>query len=107
MRHNVDALQGLVFAEGVAMLLARHIGKARAHALLETLSRQTVAEKRHLLDVTLDALAQDAALKAKVSAAELRAVFDADASARRANATAQAQWADLRARAAALDASAL
>ena len=107
MRHNLDALQGLVFAEGVAMLLAKHIGKARAHALLETLSRQAVADKRQLLDVTLDALAQDAALSAKVSAAELRAVFDADASARRASATVQAQWADLRARAAALDASAL
>ena len=91
MRANIDALQGLVFAEGVAMLLARHIGKARAHALLESLSKKTVTEHRHLRDLTLAAVAADAELQTVVDAAELRSVFDADATARRASALARPQ----------------
>jgi len=92
MRRNIDALQGLVFAEGVSMLLATHIGKSRAHALLEACSRQAVAERRHLLDVALAAVAADAELRDKVQPDALRAVFDADATARRASALAQPQW---------------
>jgi len=92
MRRNIDALQGLVFAEGVSMLLAAHIGKSRAHALLEACSRQAVAEQRHLLDVALTAVAADAELRDKVQPDALRAVFDADATARRASALAQPQW---------------
>jgi 3-carboxy-cis,cis-muconate cycloisomerase len=92
MRRNIDALQGLVFAEGVAMLLAAHIGKSRAHAQLEAWSRQAVGERRHLLDVALAAVAADAGLHDKVSPEALRAVFDVEATARRASALAQAQW---------------
>ena len=91
MRANIDALQGLVFAEGAAMLLARHIGKSHAHALLETLSKKCLSEKRELLDVTTEAVAADALLCAFVDEAELRAVFDADAAARRASALARPQ----------------
>jgi 3-carboxy-cis,cis-muconate cycloisomerase len=40
MRANIDALQGLVFAEAASTLFAKHVGKSRAHALLETLSRR-------------------------------------------------------------------
>jgi 3-carboxy-cis,cis-muconate cycloisomerase len=92
MRRNIDALQGLVFAEGVSMLLAAHIGKSRAHALLEAWSRQAVGEHKHLLDVTLAAVAADAVLRDKVDSEALHAVFDVDATARRASALAQAQW---------------
>jgi len=92
MRRNIDALHGLVFAEGVSMLLATHIGKSRAHALLEACSRQVVAEQRPLLDVALAAVAADVELNTKVSPDALRAVFDADATARRASALAQPQW---------------
>ncbi|MDP3823855.1 MAG: 3-carboxy-cis,cis-muconate cycloisomerase [Burkholderiales bacterium] len=91
MRANIDALQGLVFAEGASMLLARHVGKAKAHALLESLSKKTVTEQRHLLDVTLEAVAADPHLQTLVGEAELRAVFDADAAARRAGALASPQ----------------
>jgi 3-carboxy-cis,cis-muconate cycloisomerase len=104
MRRNIDALQGLVFAEGAAMLLATHIGKPRAHALLEALSRRAVAEQVHLQPLTLAAIAADAALAANISGDAVRAVFDADAAALRASAGVAAQWADLRARALALDA---
>lgn len=48
MRANIDNLQGLVFAEGAAGLLAETIGRPRAHALLEDLSRQALAEGVHL-----------------------------------------------------------
>ena len=91
MRVNIEALQGLVFAEGASMLLAQHIGKARAHALLESLSKKAVTEQRHLIDVTLEAVAADSSLQTLVGEAELRAVFDADAAARRANALASPQ----------------
>ena len=91
MRANIDAQHGLVFAEGASMLLARHIGKSHAHALLETLSKKCLSEKRELLDVTTEAVAADPLLCAFVDEAELRAVFDADAAALRASALARAQ----------------
>ena len=107
MRRNIDALNGLVFAEAAAMLLARHLGKARAQALLESLSRRAVSEQRPLLTLAQEAVAATATLGAKISADELRAAFDADAAARVASSSASAQWADLRERAKALDVSAL
>jgi 3-carboxy-cis,cis-muconate cycloisomerase len=102
MRRNIDALGGVVFAEAAAMLLARHLGKARAQALLESLSRRAVSEQRPLLQITQEAVAATATLGAKIAADDLRAAFDADAAARQAGASVQAQWADLRERAAAL-----
>jgi hypothetical protein len=45
-----------------------------------------------LLDVALAAVAADVELNTKVSPDALRAVFDADATARRASALAQPQW---------------
>jgi 3-carboxy-cis,cis-muconate cycloisomerase len=91
MRANIDALQGLVFAEGASMLLARHIGKSKAHALLDSLSKKCVSDKRPLFDLTAEAVAADALLCGFVDEAELRAVFDADATARRASALAGPQ----------------
>jgi 3-carboxy-cis,cis-muconate cycloisomerase len=101
MRRNIDALNGLVFAEAAAMLFARDLGKARAQALLETLSRQAVAEQRPLLELAQKAVAENASLVA------LRAAFDVDAAARQASAAVETQWADLRNRAAAFDADPL
>jgi 3-carboxy-cis,cis-muconate cycloisomerase len=62
MRANIDSLQGLVSAEAVSMLLASTMGKAPAHALMESLTRQALASGRHLREVTLEAIAQDTAL---------------------------------------------
>jgi 3-carboxy-cis,cis-muconate cycloisomerase len=104
MRRNIEALNGLVFAEAAAMLLARHLGKARAQALLESLSRRALSEHRPLLALVQEAVAATATLGAKIDADELRAAFDADAVARQASEVARAQWADLRERAAVLDA---
>ncbi len=96
MRANIDALHGLVFAEGAAMLLARHLGKARAHALLETLSQRVAAERRPLQPLLLDAVASDTDLRTRVTAAEVEAVFDIDAAAARAGALARPQLDTLR-----------
>ena len=104
MRRNIAALHGLVFAEGASMRVARHIGKPRAHALLERLSRQVVAEQRPLAEVLEAAVAADPELRDCVPRAELHAVFDAEAAARHSSAAAFAQWAALREQAAALDA---
>ena len=84
MRHNIEALQGLVFAEAVAMRFASRIGKARAHALFERLSREAVASQRHLREVTLQALADDEALRGSVDADELNALFEPATAAQRA-----------------------
>lgn len=61
MRANIDNLQGLVFAEGAAGLLAETIGRTRAHALLEDLSRQALAEGVHLATLVRQAEGADPA----------------------------------------------
>jgi len=95
MRHNIDALQGLVFAEALATRVAREIGKSAAHHWVEGLSRETVARGAHLRDVALQALVRDERLREKINAAELAALFDADAPARHASALAAPQLAAL------------
>jgi 3-carboxy-cis,cis-muconate cycloisomerase len=54
MRANLDMTRGQVMAEAVSMALARKIGKAEAHKLLEEASRKAHAEKRHLQLVLVD-----------------------------------------------------
>jgi 3-carboxy-cis,cis-muconate cycloisomerase len=104
MRRNVDALNGLVFAEAAAMLLAPQLGKARAQALLDALSRATT-DAQPLLAQVRQAVAADPALAATIAPAALTAAFDVDAAARQASAAAAPQWAELRAAAARLAAS--
>jgi 3-carboxy-cis,cis-muconate cycloisomerase len=91
MRRNIDALNGLVFDEALAMRVAREIGKSDAHHWVEHLARQTLARGVHLRDVALQALA-----------GELAALFDVDAPARHASALAAPQLATLAAQADAL-----
>jgi 3-carboxy-cis,cis-muconate cycloisomerase len=106
MRANIDALHGLVFAEAAAAVLAARIGKARAHTLLEGLSRRVVAEQRPLADVLREALAGDDELGAAIDAGALARAFDIDEAAAPARQRGDAQLAQLRDEAAALDAAA-
>ncbi len=106
MLRNIDAQHGLVFAEAVAMLFARHIGKARAHALLERLSHEAVASGHHLRDVALHALSHDDTLRDRFDAGEVAALFEPATAARRAIQVARPQLDALRATAAALSAQA-
>ncbi len=71
MKHNLDATQGLIFAEAVSMALASHIGKGAAHTLVEAASRQARASGKHLLEV----LAQEPTVATHLTAAELDRLF--------------------------------
>jgi 3-carboxy-cis,cis-muconate cycloisomerase len=55
MKANVEALQGLVFSERLARVLAREMDRASALALVDDWSAQAVKERRQLRDVALAA----------------------------------------------------
>ena len=97
MRANIEALRGLVFAEGLAGTLALRLGKSRAHEMVERLSKRVVSEGRSLRELALEAVAADPALRSSVPPAAVEAVFDTAAAARRAAAAARPQLQALRA----------
>jgi 3-carboxy-cis,cis-muconate cycloisomerase len=51
MRANIEATQGVIFAEKAMMLLGPSLGRGVAHKVLEEATRQSVAQKRHLAEV--------------------------------------------------------
>ena len=71
MRQNLDATQGLIFAEAVTMALAKHVGKAAAHKVMEAASHQARVSGKHLREV----LEQDKSVTERLSAAELDRLF--------------------------------
>src|SRR5580692_2009744 len=72
MRVNLDATHGLIMAEAVTMALAEKIGKSEAHHLVETLSRKSVSEKKHLREV----LARDPKVTAQLSPDQIAKLFE-------------------------------
>ena len=76
MLRNIDSLQGLVFAETVTIYLAGAIGRPQAHHLMETLTRQAVAENKTLETVVSAAVQADAQLREKIDLATLHTLFD-------------------------------
>jgi 3-carboxy-cis,cis-muconate cycloisomerase len=78
MRANIDYLRGLVFAEAAAKVFAKQIGKASAHALLETLSVQVTSSGTHLRELCLAVVQSDDRLRGRVMQADIEAAFDAD-----------------------------
>lgn len=76
MRGNIDALQGLVFAEAASVYLAAAMGRPKAHAFLEQLTQQAVSSHLRLDDVLVAAIEGDVALRAQIDIAGLRALFD-------------------------------
>lgn len=72
MRANMDATQGLVMAEPVALALASHIGRAQAHEIVEAACHTSLAERRSLLQV----LQSNKAVTDVLSADSLAALFD-------------------------------
>jgi 3-carboxy-cis,cis-muconate cycloisomerase len=71
MMQNLDATNGLIFAEAVAGALAKHIGKQEAHKLVEECCRQAVAGKRHLREI----LSGTAEIKSRLTPADLDSLF--------------------------------
>ncbi|RQO63063.1 3-carboxy-cis,cis-muconate cycloisomerase [Paucibacter sp. KBW04] len=86
MRLNVEAQHGLVFAEGLTMLLAGPLGRLEAQSLVEGLCAQVQEaeegegpEEGHNLAAAARALVQrDERLRDEIRAAELDAVFDVE-----------------------------
>jgi 3-carboxy-cis,cis-muconate cycloisomerase len=76
MLRNIDALQGLVFAEAASVYLAGAIGRPQAHALLEQLTQQAVASGRNLAALLQEAMQADPQLQARLDPADLAALFD-------------------------------
>ena len=70
MRANLEALQGLVFSERLARVLAQDTDRARAQAVVDEWSATAVAERRHLSDVALAARPTLAARIAEVFSLE-------------------------------------
>ena len=96
MQRNIDALQGLIFAEAASACVAGVIGKPAAHALLEAMSAEVLASGRHLREVLADAVQADPQLRAAIDPARLASLFDAEAAAAPARRLAQHQLATLR-----------
>ncbi len=71
MRRNLDATQGLIFAEAVTMAMAAHIGKADARKLLEEAIQQTRKSGKHLREV----LSQNPTVTDHLTSAELDRLF--------------------------------
>jgi 3-carboxy-cis,cis-muconate cycloisomerase len=97
MRANIEALRGLVFTEELAARFARAVGRRRAHAIVEGLSRRVGAERRSLLELATGALDAEPELRDAVGRDDLASLFDVDAAARRAAAVARPQIEALRA----------
>jgi 3-carboxy-cis,cis-muconate cycloisomerase len=81
MKANLEALQGLVFSERLARLLARDTDRARALALVDDWSSVVVKERRHLKEVALAARPAltgqiDGVFSAEAVVAELAPVLD-------------------------------
>src|SRR4030095_8291253 len=55
MKANLESLQGLVFSERLARVLARDTDRASAMALVDDWAALAVKERRHLKDVALRA----------------------------------------------------
>jgi 3-carboxy-cis,cis-muconate cycloisomerase len=76
MRANIDALNGLVFAEALSIWMAGAIGRPRAHEAVERMTRSAVADGRHLREVAREAIGADPELRARLDPAQLDALFD-------------------------------
>ncbi|KAA8919596.1 3-carboxy-cis,cis-muconate cycloisomerase [Xanthomonas sontii] len=74
MAAHLDSHGGLLYAEAVAVNLAAHLGKAAAHALVETAVRRALATQQHLRVV----LAEEPQVTAVLAPADLDALFASD-----------------------------
>ncbi|MFC3111009.1 3-carboxy-cis,cis-muconate cycloisomerase [Undibacterium arcticum] len=108
MRRNIDALQGLVFAEAVSIYLAAAIGRPQAHGLMEQLTQLAVANGKDLAAVITDhvktAVKTDTRLRDKIDLSVLQTLFDPVAATGPAETLARQQLQTLRTTVAALQA---
>lgn len=72
MRQNLEASHGLIFAEAVAMALAKEVGRSQAHTWMEAASRRARETGQHLREV----LEQDPGISKMLSPQDLDRLFD-------------------------------
>jgi 3-carboxy-cis,cis-muconate cycloisomerase len=72
MRRNIDASRGMVMAESVTLALAKDLGRAQAHQVVETACHKAYAENRDLLAV----LQEQAQVIGVLSPQRLAQLFD-------------------------------
>jgi 3-carboxy-cis,cis-muconate cycloisomerase len=72
MRVNLEVTGGQIYAESVSTALAKKIGHAAAHQVIERACRKAMEERRHLRDVVTG----DSDITTHLPAAELAALFD-------------------------------
>jgi 3-carboxy-cis,cis-muconate cycloisomerase len=72
MRQNLHETGGLIMAEAASTALARKIGRAAAHEIIEAASRRALEQKASLLEV----LKKDAKVSQHFSAGELERLLD-------------------------------
>jgi 3-carboxy-cis,cis-muconate cycloisomerase len=94
MLANIQALHGLVFAEAASSYLAGAIGRPKAHALLEELSKRAADGWQDLEQLLREAIGADPQLAAHVDPGRVAALFDPAAATEPARrlAEAQLQW---------------
>ena len=73
MQQNIDATNGLIFAEAVAMALADRMGKMPAHLLVEAACKKSIAGRRSLKEV----LRNEPGVHGHLAPADLESLFDA------------------------------
>ncbi len=72
MTHNLGATHGLIFSEAIAIALAKHIGRAPAHRLVERAAHRALESGRALRDLLLEV--HD--VRARLSPAEVDALLE-------------------------------
>ena len=73
MRENLEASNGLIFAEAVSMALGDRMGKMPAHMLVEAACKKARTEKRHLKEI----LREESSLRGHLTYADIEGLFDA------------------------------
>jgi 3-carboxy-cis,cis-muconate cycloisomerase len=73
MQENLNATNGLIFAEAVQMALANAVGRMAAHELVEAACKRAQEKGRNLRDV----LAEDVEVMRHLTAQDLERLFDA------------------------------
>ena len=72
MAANLEATGGMLLAEAASMALARSMGRAEAHRVIEAASRQAIAEKKTLREI----LERSPETAGAFSARQLDSIFD-------------------------------
>lgn len=72
MMANLEASRGLPMAEAVSVALAAHVGRERAHDLVQRAAQRAIATGRHLREI----LEEDAEIRERLNASDIERLMD-------------------------------